>query len=65
MPGWANGCCGRADNDVLMEVWHNRPRAAWDATLAALCVADIKAMIIADEQALFDRSRSRFPDRRA
>ena len=47
------------DADVVMEIWY-ADRAKWEEATAYLSQPDIQAEIIADEETLFDRSKSRF-----
>lgn len=47
------------EHDVVMEIWYP-DRATWEATMAALSAPELMAEIVADEETLFDRSKSRF-----
>jgi EthD domain len=44
------------DHDVITELWFD-DQAAMDATMAKLSAPDVAAMIIADEETIFDRSK--------
>jgi len=48
-----------ADFDVIMEQWFEN-QAAYDQAMAHVLKPEVTALIVADEEHLFDRSKSRF-----
>lgn len=59
VPNPDTGAVEEPDHDVAMEIWF-KDRAAWEATIAYLSAPEVMAEIAADEETLFDRTRSRF-----
>jgi hypothetical protein len=59
IPDPETGAIKPAEHDVAMEIWFP-DRASWEATMARLSEPAVLAEIVADEETLFDRTKSRF-----
>ena len=59
VPNPETGEIAEGEHDVVMEIWF-ADRAAWEATMARLAAPETMAEIVADEETLFDRGKSRF-----
>ncbi|HET8612246.1 MAG TPA: EthD domain-containing protein [Sphingomonas sp.] len=59
VPTPETGVVEEGEHDVVMEIWYP-DRATWEAVMKRFSAPEVMDEIVADEETLFDRSKSRF-----